>query len=183
MDRPALERKHADLGLRFTPGGLGSFPVQAYGWLGEDRFYFRFRHDCAQLRVGPVDAALNEAEALRSVQQEVAFRERDQIKLALLGPDADEMERRWAEVLSSRRIGKRPQHAGTPDFYPNRVTRHAFRSNVTGEEYAGTLERGEFVALFEEMMLDLQPVPEEQQINEHTIEWLRKGGLWPLGTL
>ncbi len=35
----------------------GVCPVQGYGRLDGERFYFRFRHDCAELYVGPADTS------------------------------------------------------------------------------------------------------------------------------
>ncbi len=33
----------------------GMCPVQGYGTVNDEPFYFRFRSDCAQLYVGPID--------------------------------------------------------------------------------------------------------------------------------
>ncbi|KQO98131.1 hypothetical protein [Leifsonia sp. Leaf264] len=178
MDRAALERKHVDLGLRFSPGGLGGVPAQAYGWIGEDRFYFRFRHDCAQLSVGPVDAELDMAIALRTTQQNVGHRERDQIQLSTL-PEDDIDDRLWLMMSSSRPVGERPQAADDLQYYPNRITRYASRQDVTGEQYAGFLEEDEFCDLFEQLMLGLAPVTADEQIPKFTTGWLAAGGLWP----
>ncbi|MFE6967199.1 hypothetical protein ACFVAJ_19050 [Agromyces sp. NPDC057679] len=179
MDVSALEQQHASLGLRFADNRFGSFPVQAYGWLGEDRFYFRFRGDYARLIVGPVDPLLDEARALRVTQQNVQFREIDEIRYARVDPE-DEKERRFQKAMMCHRVGNRPQKASDVGYHPEIVTRSADISSVTGEGYAGTLDQEQFADVFTRLLRQLRPVPKSEQIHPSTIRWLTEGGLWPI---
>lgn len=163
MDRPALEQKHANLGLRFTPGGLGGVPVQAYGWLGDDRFYFRFRHDCAELSVGPFDTDLETADWVWS-------------ELSRLDRQAAKKDDEW---MLDEHAQPMPT-ADDPRFYPTRVTRYAFADDVTGERHAGFLEEDEFCDLFDKMLTQLEAVPEDRQLWQIVIDNLEGIGLWPV---
>lgn len=71
-----LEEMFPQLGLRFTKTFAGGMPVQAYGWILGERFYFRYRSDIASLTVGTVNAEKAEAEFERKVTRSMEFREK-----------------------------------------------------------------------------------------------------------
>lgn len=50
-----LEERFADRGLKFSHEFYGAMPVQAFGWVDGERFYFRFRRNTALLVRGMVD--------------------------------------------------------------------------------------------------------------------------------
>lgn len=50
-----LEERYASRGLKFTTGFLGSVPVQAFGQIDGMLFYFRYRGDYGNLRVGIIE--------------------------------------------------------------------------------------------------------------------------------
>lgn len=64
-DVALLEEKYADRGLKFTSPFEGLAPIQAYGHLDGNRFYFRLRGGDASLKVGVYDLTLEVEEKKR----------------------------------------------------------------------------------------------------------------------
>lgn len=70
-----LEEMFPELGLRFTKTFAGGMPVQAYGWILGERFYFRYRSDIASLTVGTVNAEKAEADFEHKVTRALEIRD------------------------------------------------------------------------------------------------------------
>lgn len=58
----SLEEKYSHRGLRFTSSFEGLAPIQAYGHLDGNRFYFRLRGGAASLKVGVYDKDIEVAQ-------------------------------------------------------------------------------------------------------------------------
>ncbi len=180
----ALESKYAARGLRFNRdrdgrvAGMGSVPVQAFGVLDQQRFYFRFRHDDASLEVGPFDEALEHAVWERSEQVRTA-------RLAAIEAAGNRYDEDGRESLiwhlHSRSIAK--PTATDPSFLPQRVTAYASEWSIFDDPYLGSLEDQQFLDIFTRLIDALVPVPEENQVRPLTITYLTEGGLWPLPTI
>jgi hypothetical protein len=138
-----LEARYAQHGLRFDSGFAGALPVQASGRIGRRFFYFRFRHDSASLSVGSPDHRRNASYAKRD-------RRRALRTLRRKGAPLDTFDR----FLAQRSL--------TPDRglsrHPSILVRYAVINDVTGEEYAGTLEQAQAEQLFVRLFDDLKPV-------------------------
>lgn len=177
-----LESRHAHRGLRFQrdhdghPQGFGSVPAQAFGELDGQRFYFRFRHDHARLNVGPYDAALELALERRRLQWRAVHR--DDMPETHRVQDDGGASFEWLMVTD--RDLERAIDMDDFSFAPTRVTAVADVHDVTGEEYGSTCSDDEFLTLFQQLIDDLTPVPEADQVDAHTITYLAEGGFWPL---
>jgi hypothetical protein len=136
-----LEERYAPLGLRFDTGFAGSVPVQASGKIGRRFFYFRFRHDTASLTIGSPDHRRDRAYA--KAQRTKALRATRRFT------GGDIMDRIWAEhgLKPSLRLER----------HPSIPVRWAAIHDVTGEQYAGSLETDEAEALFTRLMDSLAP--------------------------
>jgi hypothetical protein len=152
----AMEAEHVDRGLSFYRNGLGHTPVQAFGMIDGDYFYFRFRHDMASIEVGPYDEPLEVASAALLKQQ-----------------------RRSSSLFELFDVAEDAESAPGRKFLPQRVTASAQIINSTGN---GSSDLGlpGFRTLFNRVLAELQPVPEDQQIDQSTINWLTRGGYWPI---
>ena len=154
MDEAAerLETKYADRGLKFTVPFSGMVPVQAFGHIDGNRFYFRFRYDRGMLKIGPVDEELDKALA-------VAEEKRRQEKLAKINAN---------DVFSSLGLGReKPAQTGEDDYYyPNRVTTFSSIADYSGEPYLGALTKEMAVDLFSKLVEALEPVESDPEISE-----------------
>lgn len=135
-----LELQFSHRRLRFDQAFGGSYPVQAGGRIGNEYFYFRFRHDAASLSVGKphhpsVDAGRRKKEAQK-------LRRKQRRGTAT-----------WDDLMFSGRLG-----AGL-DRHPSRVRLYASVFPVTGEEHAGDLEPEAAAQLFTKLLGELKPVP------------------------
>lgn len=160
----SMESEHAARGLRFDRSGLGCIPVQAFGQIDGLHFYFRYRSDCASLRVGPFDEALENACWELSEQNRKA-------RVAASEPGD------WMGLLDD--VWSEREQPGR-EFLPTRTTSFASIDDVTEDRYNGSLELPEFRELFSRLVGMLAPVPEDEQVSQSTISWLTGGGLWPL---
>jgi len=177
----ALEAKYADRGLRFDRGhegrvaGMGSVPVQAFGRLDGQRFYFRFRGDCAQLRIGPFDQALEDAVWERGEQVRL-------VRLAKLEESGDKFNDDGSLSMSWL-LNDRPERKPAADdhgFSPRRVTASSIAEKVFNDPYLGSLTDEQFQDLFTGLADNLTVRPAGEQVDTLTIRYLTEGGLWPL---
>jgi hypothetical protein len=164
----AIEERLSDRGLKFEDRGLGFVPVQAFGRIDGQRFYFRFRGDTASLTVGTFDKALELAEWLWRKENDVTY------EAQLTAEDANHLMFGMLIAQSNRPLET------DLNLIPTRVTAWAGADDVTGEPHNGSLELDEFATLFERLMSELVPVPENDQIDSTVIANLTEAGLWPL---
>ena len=148
-----LEKKYQDRGLKFTVPFGGAVPVQAFGVLDDLYFYFRFRHDCGQLRLGPYDQKLED--------QLWAAGERDRLaRIAKHGPSD---------------FGDRPKERVVEpgeDFYPTKIAKFGYVGDFFGEPYAGFLSPTEAEDLFVQLVDALRDIPEDEQIDRFTLAFI-----------
>jgi hypothetical protein len=152
----SMEAEHTDRGLRFFRSGLGHTPVQAYGEIDGEYFYFRFRHDMASIEVGPYDEPLELACAAMQKRQ-----------------------RGSSSLFEAFDLAEAAEDAPGRKFLPQRVTASAQIIDATGNG-AADLDLPAFRTLFNRVLAELQLVPEHRQIDQLTIDWLTKGGFWPV---
>lgn len=141
-DLIAALTRYADLGIRFDTGFVGSVPVQASGRIGRRFFYFRFRGDTASLTIGSRDR-----------RQDASHAKRDRTKaLRQLrrGVKDDGLFGDWF-------VKKQLRRDKSLDRHPSAVIRYAVINDVTGEQWAGSLEPEEAAELFIRLMNSLEP--------------------------
>lgn len=167
----ALELKYADRGLKFTQIFSGACPVQAYGHIDGERFYFRFRSNWGQLKVGPYDLEIEEKTYLRGKEQhDKRVREADE---RLAAGEIDTMDYMWLTTGSSR---DEMVLESNPRFYPTRITKaSAVEGDNPDDIYNGSLDEDESFAMFSNLANTLQSVPDEEQISKTTQLWLDGG--------
>lgn len=149
-----LEQRFAARGLKFTQNFAGGLPVQAFGIIDNMRFYFRFRHDTAALRVGELDPD----KPLRDYDRAVAAR-------MVRTRKADELLRNGEitpeEHASDLKYFNRPARIEYPngkDDYPTLIKKEARISNFLNEPYAGELSADEAEKVFIELVEALEDV-------------------------
>lgn len=155
-----LESQLASEGLRFTKPFHGAMPMQAYGWLRGERFYFRFRGDNASLLVGTVDPKKakddfnQRAGRFARAGMQADLRRETGDPDAIVPKDADIP----AEVLALA-IGKLNLTVETDfsvDAYPSVNVKQSTLQAVTGNRWAGFLNADEAKDVFIDLvsMLD-----------------------------
>jgi hypothetical protein len=136
----SLTERYAGHSIRFDTGFVGSVPVQASGRIGRRFFYFRFRGDCASLTVGS-----------RNRREDGSFYRRDRTKaLRKLRRGQDDG---WGGYFLKQQL----RRDTSMDRYPSAPVRYAVTPDVTGEQWAGSLEPDEAAALFVRLMDSLEP--------------------------
>jgi hypothetical protein len=164
-----LEAKYATRGLKFTVPPSGGMPMQAFGHLDGMRFYFRFRHNWASLKVGPFDAEIERLDFERKVEQ--AQRKNAEVDAKILAGELkdDDVFARW-------NVPTRPTQEDEPDFLPTRIVKAYGREGIAGEsEYLGDLDPEQAFEIFGDLVENLEDVPEEQQLREIDRIWLYEG--------
>lgn len=165
-----LEKKYAHRGLLFTTPIMGSVPVQGYGHVDGQRFYFRFRGNWGNLRVGPYDRELEELHALR-VNEDKATRKKARMEKALAEGNPIENAFDWLDEREEKVVEE-----DCPDFMPTIITAAAFQEGADPEDiYNGFLDDIEAFTMFSYLLDNLEPVPVENQIPESTRVWLYEG--------
>lgn len=143
-----LEDDFAKQGLRFTKGFHGAMPVQAYGWILGQRFYFRYRHDTAVLHVGNVDPTKAQEEFEAKVNR------RAKSRWEFMNPGAVSFEElpEWEKaVLRETAIENHNLTAETElsvTAYPNEVKQSVSLEKFTGDELSGFLTATEAEEVF-----------------------------------
>lgn len=167
-----LEKDCAERGLIFSTSFVGALPVQAYGYLDGMRFYFRFRGNWANLRVGPAEQELDELYAVRVNEDKAARMAKHKAELEAGEISAEEY--RMSIFLDDR--PEMPQRADDEEYMPHRIVKNAGCTGPDPEDdYAGTLTPDEAYTIFRKLVDELADVPEEDQLDEHTKIWLYEG--------
>jgi len=169
-----LEARHADRGLHFTQPFYGMMPVQAFGHIDGQRFYFRFRHNSATLQVGPYDPEIEQLTYERRRQGNERHRQAD---LALLAAGQITQERLDEGArMRAYNTPRGPVPEYEPAFLPTRITASA---SVMGpgakNSELGDLTEAQALEIFSALVTALAPVPEEEQLHPRTRIWLYEG--------
>lgn len=134
-----LEEKFASMGLRFTKGFHGAMPVQAYGWILGQRFYFRFRHDTAVLHVGHVDTIKAQEDFEKNVERlargRYSFMNPEAGKFTDL-PESEKAPLRAAAIETHNLVVETEL---TIAVHPNQVTQSVSLEDFTGDKLSGFL--------------------------------------------
>lgn len=149
-----LEEQFAERGLKFTQNFGGAMPVQAFGVIDGMRFYFRFRHDVAALRVGELDPE----KPVRDYDRAVAGRmERIRKADALLQAGEITQEQHASDL---KWFGREPriEYPNGRDDYPTLIKKESRIYNVLNQEYAGILSADEAVKVFAGLVESLEEV-------------------------
>lgn len=166
-----LEVKYADRGLRFTAAFYGACPVQAYGHLDGLRFYFRFRGNLGQLRLGPYDQELEDLSFKRSSEQSTARIKEADADLATGAINAQEYM--WRTLISSH---DKMVTELDDDFHPTRIAKRSWVEGIDSEDiYNGYLDNNEAFEMFSTLADSLVDIPEHEQLDEHTRIYLYEG--------
>ncbi|QOT19400.1 hypothetical protein [Paenarthrobacter sp. YJN-5] len=157
-----LTERYANQKVRFDTGFVGSIPVQAYGRIGRQYFYFRFRGDSASLTLGLADLRRSASRAKHARRK--ALRE---------------LRRGRAEDNFMSFMLKRDLRRDTSlDRHPSRPVWYAVIHDVTGDEWAGELEPEDSAGLFVQLMDQLRRVP-YRKTRDRSFTALRRGSYTP----
>lgn len=160
-----LEADYADRGLKFTVDIIGAVPVQAWGHIDGLRFYFRFRGNVAQLRVGPYVHEFEKLYAQR-VNEDIAKR----------NEEYEKQDRSDRELLRSLQREEQVVREDAVDFIPHHVAKYSFLEGSDPEDiYNGSLSPEEAYETFSKLIDTLEDVPEKEQLSEHERIWIYKG--------
>lgn len=141
-----LEEKHANKRLKFSKPFFSQIPTQAFGHIGNERFYFRYRSDIARLIIGRFDYS----------KEKEHFEEEKEFHQLRYERDKD------SENKLVRAIARRPFSEVIPtgeedDFYPTVVTQELVVHNALGTPYNGSLTTcEEIVSVFDALLEQLK---------------------------
>lgn len=157
-----LEERYSDRGLKFTTPFIGSVPVQAFGTIDDMIFYFRYRGDYGNLRIGFIREDRFELEYERDLLFYEERLKKDAKDRAENGVDENEsdLDRVWNEMWLTK---PRKQERTTEDI-PTSIRKVAHAANYLDDPYNGTLTAGECEELFIFLMNNLQDVEHEENI-------------------
>jgi hypothetical protein len=147
-----LEKRFSDRGLKFTIPFMGAVPVQAYGYIDGERFYFRFRRDIASIKTGVFNRDVEEKLYEIDVKNHQERVEKNNIELS--DPDLSPLERGWLELTNEFRDHR--QTGDEKDYYPTPVLRVVSIENYTGKKYAGDLTPEEAEDVFSRLLIKLE---------------------------
>lgn len=169
----ALEAKYES--LKFSGLNFGSFPMQETGWYNGMRFYFRFRHNQATLRVGPHDEEVEFLYTLR-VNQDKARRVKNWIKEH--GDDKvedlPEIVKAFGRPFSEAKA--RMQKETDLSYMPHRIAaKSSYNGDYENDPHKGELTPNELFDVFSELIDNLEEIPYEEQLTTSTKIWLYKG--------
>ena len=163
-----LEAKYQKRGLHFEPGGWGYFPVQIYGEIDGNRFYWRTGGNTSTLSVGPYNKKLEEA----------IFQAHEKFRLQRLNQHKAEQhpECKQGTCFTCLMLTS-PDYFLENDeqyYYPTQVIAFATVHPVGDPEdhYKGHLELDEVAPLFTKLVESLEEVPLEYQIPISTLDML-----------
>lgn len=138
-----LEGMFPELGLRFTRTFAGGIPVQAYGWILGERFYFRYRSDIASLTVGTVNQEKAEADFEHKVTR--ALEIRDSMP-AFYKAGMDEREFTREGMIESLNLSVMTDLS--VDAFPDDVSFRVSLGGFIGNPWAGVLSPEEAKEVF-----------------------------------
>lgn len=151
-----LEAKFADRGLRFTEGFRGACPMQAYGWIDGERFYFRYRSDIATLRVGLIDPV----QAQKNYEYERTVKAQSMVDFVAGHREMDEAERK--ELLEKYAAKAVLATNDDVQVFPTAVSAVAHLGGIQGNPYAGALnDKKEMLTTFIRLVNGLE-APEKE---------------------
>lgn len=147
-----LETKFSERGLRFTEDFHGACPLQAFGWIDGQRFYFRFRGDSASLRVGTVNP--ERAQKLYDYDRTVKAQSMVNFVAERRELAEGEYESLFEQFANNAILATNDDS----DALPTDITALSVKGNVLGEQYAGDLNTTkEIVDLFTTLVDNLEP--------------------------
>lgn len=151
-----LEAKFAGRGLRFTEGFRGACPMQAYGWIDGQRFYFRYRNDIASLRVGTVDPV----KAQKAYEYDRTVKAKSMVDFVAANRElSDEQQQEMLAVQAAKAVLETNDdiHA-----FPSAITAYAGFNDIQGNPYAGALNsKEEILTTFIRLVSELE-APEQE---------------------
>lgn len=153
-----LEEKYADRGLKFTAGFGGSYPVQAWGIIDGYRFYFRFRHDSASIRIGFIAEDRLAREYQRDMKfhaERIARLDKEEAETGIVDDSVFAMLYRQEPVLGE---------LNGIDDYPSSIRKQAYWGNIYDDEYKGHLNAEECETIFTHLIENLVEVDYEDPI-------------------
>ena len=166
-----LEAKYADRGLKFTVPFAGCIPVQAYGHLDGLRFYFRFRGNFGQLRLGPYDLEIEKLTHQRNTEQAARWIAEAEAKRSSGESSQKDYEFATFFVDADPLVTE-----DAKNFYPTRIVKASVADGADPEDYYnGSLTNEEAFDMFSLLADTLEEIPEADQINDHTRIWLYEG--------
>lgn len=148
-----LEEKYAERGLKFTFGFRGSIPTQAFGTIDGYLFYFRYRGDYAQLRVGFIEEDRYEQEYARDMKFH-----NDRIARFGLGGD------KWHDIPPEKQVLN-----GETDM-PTSLRKVASIADVLDDPYNGTLTADECEMIFIRLVESLEDIEHEVPVTIEDLE-------------
>lgn len=154
--------------ISFIEGGFGSVPVQAFGQIDDEYFYFRFRFNHATLTVGPYDEELASLYVQR-VREDAEAREHEL-------DEADPFSMFFTVEYQVKKAIRESNPQVRDGYLPIRKTRYASLAGENPEdEYKGELDTDEFISMFSTLVNNLKSIPESEQLSDHVRIWLYEG--------
>lgn len=155
-----LERRYADRGLKFTSGFRGVVPVQAFGTIDGMMFYFRYRGDYGNLRIGFIEDDRYELEYKRDMLFHNERLEKRAEEKAAAG-DSWDTENEWFDDLMFR---EPKLQKITDTSIPTTLRKVAGIVNYLDDPYNGSLTGEQCEDLFIRLMEELEEVDYVQPI-------------------
>ena len=151
-----LEARMSGWNLSFTQDFRGACPMQAFGWINGERFYFRYRNDVATLLVGTVDPEI----ARKNYEHDRTVKAQSMVDFVAGNRELGEEERKeMFERFANKAVMASNNDA---DAYPTKVTARASLGNIRGNAYAGALEtKQEIMNTFAVLASRLEPVEQK----------------------
>jgi hypothetical protein len=158
-----LEARFADRGLSFTLPFGGDYPVQAFGHLDGMRFYFRYRWGGASIKMGPYDREIEELHSLRGHEGRLEHLAKDRARFE--AGEISEQDYRFSQIMAEKAdpVAKESD----PDYYPHRTAAHASLRDPADNSLKGDLTSEECEQFFAQLIENLIPVPEDQQLSDY----------------
>jgi hypothetical protein len=163
-----LETKYKARNLRFSLPFMGSVPVEAFGHIDGMRFYFSYRQDTGQLRVGPCNEDLERKIYERAVRERDTHQIQDQ--KAYEAGEITEDEFKYRSLMHNRIVSE--NLADNDDFYPNEVQYYSCVKNYAGQPRNGFLDAEECFDLFSQLADTLEAREEKDWVPDYVLEWL-----------
>jgi hypothetical protein len=152
-----LEAKFADRQLKFTVPFGGSIPVQAWGYMYDYRFYFRFRGDNGSLSLGLNDpehyVQINELRRKRDTQKRADLE--DGLKTGRLSQSEYDDELEFVSLFSKTNDEIAPEFDDLR-FYPTHIKKISVIQDYTGERYEGSLTPSQMSDIFTKLVENLE---------------------------
>jgi hypothetical protein len=166
-----LEHEHKDRNLKFITPFIGAVPVQAWGTIDGLRFYFRFRSNLGNLRVGPYVRELEVLFAQR-VNEDREARRLEKLKSVESGEISQEEFDSFFDFDRAEKV----EEETSSRFVPRQVVKSAVcEGPIPGDDYNGYLSEEECYVMFNQLLSELEEIPEDNQLVESEKIWLYEG--------